>query len=160
MSALTTDIVQAIKRRLDAATFFSTAPAIPVLSIDQKDVNTAIINASKSTGAFVLVDVSGGESESSDTPGPYFDQGNFLITVSELVPVWRSKSGSTPGAHEICEAVCRLLHHQKALDASNNPVSGGVFIVESFSQQQNESFNQFQINVSIPLGLPTSAPTR
>lgn len=160
MSALTTDVIQAIKRRLDAATFFSTSPAIPVLTIDQKDITTAITNAAKSSGAFVLIDVAGGESDSADTPGPYFNQGNFQITISELVPVWRSRSGTTPGAHEICEAVCRLLHQQRALDALNAPISGGVFIVESFAQQQNESFNQFIVNVSIPLGFPTSAPTR
>jgi len=158
--SLIRQIVDSIAETLAQHQFFLTVPKIPVLIEDGKDIETSIVNAMKSAGAFVMVHFESGETDSANTPGPYLSNSQFKVTCSEIPAVWRSKSGSTPSATEIAEAVSRILHHTQPMDRNDEPLSGGVMIFENLESQTNESMLQKVVTFSIPVGLSTDEPTR
>jgi hypothetical protein len=153
-------IVESIAETLTDHAFFRTVPKIPVIVEDGKDIETSIMTAMKSAGAFCLVHFESAETDSENTPGPYLSSSQFKVTVSEIPAVWRSKSGYTPSATEIAEAVARILHHTQPLDKLDQPLSGGVMIFSGLESQTNESMLQKIVNFTIPVGLSTDEPTR
>jgi hypothetical protein len=153
-------IVESIAETLVEHPFFRTVPKIPVLVEDGKDIETSIINAMKSAGAFCLVHFESAETDSANTPGPYLSTSEFRVTVSEIPSVWRSKSGKTPSATEIAESVSRILHHTQPLDKNDQPLSGGVMIFSGLESQTNESMLQKVVSFTIPIGLSNAEPTR
>tara|TARA_R110000822_G_scaffold4466_7_gene19196 strand:- start:451 stop:933 length:483 start_codon:yes stop_codon:yes gene_type:complete len=160
VSSLIRQIVESIAETLTEHPFFRTVPKIPVLVEDGKDIETSIMAAMKSAGAFALVHFESGDSESADTPGPYLSNCEFRVTVSEIPAVWRSKKGNTSSATEIAEAVARILHHTQPLDKNDAPLSGGVMIFSGLESQTNESMLQKVVSLTIPVGLSTDEPTR
>jgi hypothetical protein len=153
-------IVESIAETLNEHPFFCTVPKIPVLVEDGKDIETSIMTAMKSAGAFCLVHFESGETDSENTPGPYLSTSQFRVTVSEIPAVWRSKTGKTPSSTEIAEAVARILHHTQPLDKDDEPLSGGVMIFSGLESQTNESMLQKVVSLTIPVGLSTDEPTR
>jgi len=160
MSSTIRQIVESMAETLNDHAFFRTVPKIPVLVEDGKDIETSIMTAMKSAGAFCLVHFEGGETDSADTPGPYLSESTFKVTVSEIPSVWRSRSGNTPSSTEIAEAVSRILHHTQPLDKDDAPLSGGVMIFSGLESQTNESMLQKVVTLTIPIGLATAEPTR
>lgn len=158
--SLIRQIVDSIAETLADHAFFRTVPRIPVLIEDGKDIETSIVNAMKSAGAFVMVHYESGETDSADTPGPYLSNSEFKVTCSEIPAVWRSKTGSTPSATMMAEAVARILHHTQPMDKDDAPLSGGVMIFTNLESQTNESMLQKVVTFSIPVGLSTDEPTR
>jgi hypothetical protein len=153
-------IVDSIAETLADHAYFRTVPKIPVLVEDGKDIETKIMTAMKSAGAFCLVHFESAETDSANTPGPYLSESQFKVTVSEIPAVWRSKPGNTPSATEIAEAVARILHHTQPLDKDDAPLSGGVMIFTGLESQTNESMLQKVVSLTIPVGLSTDEPTR
>ena len=153
-------IVESIAETLNDHAFFRTVPKIPVLVLDGKDIETSIMRAMKSAGAFCLVHFESGDTDSANTPGPYLAESNFKVTISEIPSVWRSRNGTTPSSTEIAEAVARILHHTQPLDKDDAPLSGGVMIFSGLESQTNESMLQKVVNFTIPVGLATAEPTR
>ncbi|CAB4152742.1 hypothetical protein UFOVP612_23 [uncultured Caudovirales phage] len=153
-------IVDSIAETLSDHAFFRTVPKIPVLVEDGKDIETSIMTAMKSAGAFCLVHFESAETDSENTPGPYLSTSQFRVTVSEIPAVWRSKSGKTPSSTEIAEAVARILHHTQPLDKNEDPLSGGVMIFAGLESQTNESMLQKVVSFTIPVGLSNDEPTR
>ncbi len=153
-------IVESIAETLAAHDYFRTSPKIPVLVEDHKDVEKSILNAMQTSGAFVLVNFESAETDSQNTPGPYLSDAKFRVTVSEIPSIWRSKPGKVPSATEIAEAVCRIIHHTQPMDIDDQPLSGGVMIFNSVSQQSNDSMLQQAVSFSIPIGLSNTPPTR
>jgi len=158
--SLIRQIVESIADTLSGHTYFRTNPKIPVIIEDHKDVEKSILAAMQSTGAFVLVNFDSAETDSENTPGPYLSNAKFRVTISEIPSVWRSKSSKSSSATEIAEAVCRIIHHTQPMDKDDLPLSGGVMLFNSISQQTNDSMLQQVVVFSIPVGLSTSEPTR
>lgn len=153
-------IVESIAETLATHDYFRTNPKIPVLVEDHKDVEKSILNAMQTAGAFVLVNFESAETDSQNSPGPYLSDAKFRVTVSEIPSVWRSKAGKVPSATEIAEAVCRIIHHTQPMDADDQPLSGGVMLFNSVSQQANDSMLQQAVSFTIPIGLSNTSPTR
>lgn len=153
-------IVDSIAETLADHAYFRTVPKIPVLVEDGKDIETSIMTAMKSAGAFCLVHFESAETDSENTPGPYLSNSTFKVTISEIPSVWRSRSGNTPSATEIAEAVARILHHTQPLDKNDAPLSGGVMIFSGLESQTNESMLQKVVSLTIPIGLSNAEPTR
>lgn len=155
-------MVDSIARKLSENDYFRTVPKIPVIVEDHKDVETEILRAMNSTGAFVLVNFQSGDTDSPDTPGPFISDGVFQITVSEIPSVWRSQkmSPSTPSCTMIAEAVARILQHYQLVDTDDAPLTGGVLTFSGITQLQNDSMLQQAVIFNTPIPLTNTQPTR
>lgn len=153
-------VVESIAKTLNSNDYFRTSPRIPVLVEDSKDIEREITAAINSTGAFVLCSFAGSTIASPDIPGPYMTEAKFTALVSEIPSVWRNASSLAPSGAEIAEAVSRILHHHQPLDDNEQPLIGGVLVVESIDPKANDSFSQHAVTLKTEIGLPNTQPTR
>lgn len=160
MQSLIRQVVESMAKTLSESDFFKTAPKIPALIEDRKDIVREIANAMESIGAFCLINFESSGDSDADTPGPSLGDCSFNVVVSEIPSVWRSKQGLTPSATEIGEAVARLLHHHQPLDPDGVAISGGVLIFQSMKQQVNDSMMQQLVTFAFPINFPITTPSR
>jgi hypothetical protein len=67
---------------------------------------------------------------------------------------------SKPSATEIGEAVARILHHHKPLDASGDSLTGGILTFDSMQEDATPPMLQQIITFNCPVGLQNTTPTR
>jgi hypothetical protein len=155
-------IVESIAATLAAHAYFRTLPNIPVIVEDHRDIDQQIEKAMNSCGAFVLVNFSSSSTSTGDTPGPYMDECEFLVTVSEIPSVWRQQLGSQskPSCTEIAEAAARILHHHIPLDQDDAALTGGVLTFSGMEQNAIPPMLQQILKFNCPVGLNNVTPTR
>lgn len=147
-------------KALKESDYMRTAPVIPILQDDEKEIFKQIENAGNKTGAFVLISFSGTGDSDADTPGPDLGDCEFVATCVEIPAIWRQKPGPTPSAAQICEAVANILQNHRPTDANGDSICGGGLVFQSIKSQTDESTIQYAATFSIGLHLPQTAPTR
>jgi hypothetical protein len=153
-------IAESIAETLSAHPFFRTVPKIPVLIEDGKDIETSIMAAMKSAGAFALVHFESGDSESADTPGPYLSNSSFASRYRRSRRSGGRRRATRHRPRRLLRQSLRILHHTQPLDKNDEPLSGGVMIFSGLESQTNESMLQKVVSLTIPVGLSTNEPTR
>ena len=160
MASRLRQIVESMAETLGDSDYFQTAPIVPVVVEDSKDVIREIAQASgKAHGAFALVGFDSGDSD-NEAPGPFLSECNFTVSVVEFPSLWRSSRRDAPSCTEIAEAVARLLHHTEPLDVDGNKIGNGVLSFESMTPTFDESSLTQTVTFSFPLVLSTDTPTR
>lgn len=127
------EMQQALCAHLTAHPFFSAAPAIPVIPRSQGDVLTAVQEAKARTGLCCLVGPAGGTFTGRNTRSVVLE-GRYTLTFIENPDVNRGPGGTGVVVEAAAWAAAMILHPEIPRSAADNtPLSGGNYLLESFS---------------------------
>jgi len=160
MASVLKQTTESMARALKASDFIRTAPVIPVLLDDDKEIFAQVENAANKSGAFILIKFDSSGNSDADTPGPDLGDCQFIATCVEVPSIWRQKPGPTPSAALIAEAVANILQNHRPTDANGDTFCGGGLVFQSIKSATDESTNQYAVTFSIGLYLPQTTPSR
>jgi len=126
--------------QLNAQSFFSTAPAITVLSHRAKDLSNQVQQKLGKLGVCVIV---GTPQARQDTPSkhspPHFSRIGVVCAIYENVIINRASSGSGQPGDLVAEAVA--FH----LTGWSPEILGNALLIEGIEPIEDERFNRFEV---------------